>query len=469
MTARSNTSNSNQERQPMNAKRIPENYHLAIPRLIGPTTVAAVFLCLSSSLVGPSCPSARGEDKIAGFSREKLDQISALLKTAVEKKQVAGGSALIARNGQVVFKATVGRQDIEGNLPISDGTIFRIASMSKPITSVGIMILVQDGKLSVTDPLSKFFPEFKEMKVLVPAKDGKSYELVDAKREITIHDLLTHSSGITYRLLNKPFVAQLYADAGVSDGIVETPGRIGDNVRKLAKMPLVCQPGTAWEYGLNTDVLGAVIEAVSGKSLEDFLHERIFEPLKMNDTCFILAKDKRSRLAAIYSSGPDKSLSRFGDKPVTQGTTVISATYPTADGSKYYSGGGGLVSTIGDYFRFCQMMLNRGELDGARVLKPETVDQMTRNQLGDIRIMFPGNDLMGYGFGVLSEKGKETSKDPAAVGSYSWGGAFNTLFWVDPKNELIGVLMLQMFPPDFAVGQEFKRLTYEAMKQSNNN
>jgi CubicO group peptidase (beta-lactamase class C family) len=404
----------------------------------------------------------RGDAKAAGFALEKLERIPAVLKEAVDKKQLAGGSALIARHGKIVYFTSVGMQDIEANVPLTEKTIFRIASMSKPITSVAVMILVDDGKLKVTDPLSKFVPEFKDMKVLVPSADGKTYELVKAEREITIHDLLTHTAGLTYRLINKPFVSQMYAEAGIADGLSETPGTIGDNVRKLAKLPLVCQPGAAFEYGLNTDVLGYVVEVVSGKSLEQFCRERIFDPLKMKDTCFILPKDKHSRLSALYAVGADKKIA-----PVTNGSTAgsmaFSATYPTRADGKYYSGGAGLVSTIGDYFRFCQMLLNRGELDGARILKPETVERMTQNQIGALRIPFPGGDVFGYGFGLVSEQGKESSKDPAGAGTYSWGGAFSTFFWVDPKNELIGILMTQQFPPDFVLGQQFRRLTYEAM------
>jgi CubicO group peptidase (beta-lactamase class C family) len=416
-------------------------------------------LCL---LAGPSPQLARGQDA-AGLPQEKLDAVAALLKKGVEEKKFSGGSALVGHRGKVVYRANAGWQDAEAKVPVADGTIFRIASMSKPITSVAVMALVEDGKLATTDPLSKFVPEFKEMKVLVPDKDGKSYQLVPAAREITIHDLLTHSSGITYRLLNKPFVSKLYEEAGVTDGLSETSGTLADNVKKLAKLPLVCQPGSAWEYGLNTDVLGYVVEVVSGKTLEEFCRERIFGPLKMDDTWFHLPKEKRSRLAALYTAGPDRGLTRVGDKPVTVAGAVFTATYPTNDGGKYYSGGAGLVSTAGDYFRFCQMLLNRGELDGARVLKAETVDRMTRNQLGEVRIGFPGNDLMGYGFGILSEAGKKGQKDPAGVGTYGWGGAFGTYFWVDPKNQLVGVWMTQVFPPDFALGIEFKRLTYQAL------
>ena len=401
-----------------------------------------------------------------GFSSAKLERISAFLNEMVEKKQIAGGMTLIARRGKIVQLAKAGMQDKENNIPISESTIFRIASMSKPITSVAILTLVEDGKVAVTDKLSKFVPEFKDMKVLVPSKDGKSYELVAAKRDITIHDLLTHSSGITYGLINKPFVSKMYAEAGISDGLIETTGTIGDNVRKLANMPLVCQPGEAWEYGLNTDVLGYVVEVASGKSLEDYCRERIFQPRKMKDTCFLLSKEKHARLAALYLVGADKNLAPVGQTPASSGNLNFSATYPLNVDGKYYSGGGGMVSTIGDYFRFCQMLLNNGEWEGARILRAETVKMATQNQLGDIRIPFPGSDIVGYGFGILSEKGKEQTKELAGVGTYGWAGAFSTYFWIDPKNEIVGLLMTQVSPPNFMMSIDFKRQVYEAFTEN---
>jgi CubicO group peptidase (beta-lactamase class C family) len=431
------------------------------PFLVSRRLFVAVLAVLALALLPPA-QLAHGQD--AGFSKEKLDAVAALLQKAVDDKKMAGGSALIGHRGKVVYRVNAGLADVEAKVLVADDTIFRIASMTKPITSVAIMILVDDGKLATTDPLSKFVPEFKDMKVLVPDKDGKSYTTVPATREITVHDLLTHSSGITYRLMNKPHLGKLYADAGISDGLAETPGTVGDTVRKLAKLPLTCQPGSAWEYGLNTDVLGHIVEVVSGKTLEEFFRERIFGPLKMDDTWFILPKEKRSRLAALYAAGMEKTLTRTGEKSTTvPGGPTFSATYPTNDGSKYFSGGGGLSSSAGDYFRFSQMMLNRGELDGARILKAETVERMTRNQLGDIRIPFPGADVMGYGFGVLSDDSKSKQKDPAGVGTYGWGGAFGTFFWIDPKNELVGVFMTQVFPPDFTMATQFKKLAYDAL------
>jgi len=418
------------------------------------------FVFLAGANRGDELP--RGDAKALGFSPEKLERIPALIKEAVEKKQIAGGVALVARRGKVIHLSTAGMQDLESKTPMTDGVIFRIASMSKPITSVAVMQLVEDGKLNLTDTLSKYVPEFKDMKVAVPSQNGKSFELVKAEREITIHDLLTHTSGITYRIMSKPHVGKLYEEAGVCDGLVESSVSLAENVRKIAKLPLVCQPGSAWEYGLNTDVLGHVVEVVSGQPLEDYMRGRIFTPLRMNDTCFNLAKDKHSRLASLYTVQEDKSLRKVGEKAVTTGPFVYSATVPTHSDNKYFSGGAGLVSTAGDYFRFGQMMMNGGELNGARVLKVETVRAMTKNQLGKIRVN-PGNAEMGYGFGVLSEEGKKDQNDPAGVGTFAWGGAYCTYFWVDPKNELVAVVMAQVAPPNFTLGTEIKKAVYAAM------
>jgi CubicO group peptidase (beta-lactamase class C family) len=255
----------------------------------------------------------------------------------------------------------------------------------------------------------------------------------------------------------------MYVDAGVCDGLSEATGTLGDNVRKIAKQPLVCQPGAAWEYGLNTDVLGYVVEVVSGQSLEQFCQQRLFAPLKMNDTTFAVPKPKRARLSALFAPGPDKAVKQVGSGTFSANGLMYSATYPVRDQATYCSGGAGLVSTLDDYFRFAQMMLNRGELEGVRVLKAETVDQMTRNQLGDLRVEFPGLNAFGYGFGIVTETGKSKDNEPSAVGSFSWAGAFGTLFWVDPKNELVGVYMAQTSPGEFLFAQQIKRMTYEAM------
>jgi CubicO group peptidase (beta-lactamase class C family) len=433
-------------------------------RLARPGFAWIAVACLPfAAVAGEGLP--RGDARAGGFSPERLEKVRALLEDAVGRKQVAGGSALVARRGKVVYQAAAGMQDVEAGRPIDGSTIFRIASMTKPVTSVAVMVLHDDGKLRLEDPVAKYLPEFEDMKVLVPSADGKAFELVAAERAITVHNLLTHTSGLSYRFINPPQLGRLYVEAAVSDGLVETPGTIGDNVKRLARLPLLHQPGTAWDYSLSTDVLGRLVEVVSGRTLDAFFRERIFRPLKMDDTHFILPKSKRARLATLYTPGEDNVIHRAGTEPVQAGPLVYSATYPLWDDGTYYSGGAGLCSTIGDYARFLQMLLNRGELDGARVLKAETVDKMTRDQLGGLTFQpGPHGDGFGYGFGVVTERNR--GSDAAGVGAYSWGGFFYTYFWVDPRRELVGILMTQTYPNGhLRLREDVKRLTYEALEE----
>lgn len=430
---------------------------------------AFVWGVLLSAVAGFAQGLPREDPKALGLAPEKLERVGQLFQDAVTAKHIAGGSALIARHGKLAYLATVGQQDAEAGVPLTADTIFRIASMTKPITSVAVMILVDEGALRVSDPVSKYIPEFKGASVLVvntgDNKDAVPYTLVPAEREITIHHLLTHTSGITYGLFARPFVGELYAKAGVSDGLIETPGTIADNVRRLALAPLMHQPGAAWEYGLNTDVLGRVVEVVSGKPLDVFFQERIFTPLKMLDTYFVIPPEKRARLSALYRPGDDKTIRRVGPEPQREGAVVYSATYPTHDGSQYFSGGAGLSSTIGDYARFLQMLLAGGELDGVRLLKPETVALMTSNQIGDLKVTIgPNGDGFGYGFGIVTERPGAPAPGTPSVGSYSWGGIFNTTFWVDPQRKIVAVMMTQLFPSgDLKLREEFQLRTYQAI------
>jgi putative heme-binding domain-containing protein len=395
----------------------------------------------------------------------RWERVNKLVQDHIDRHEISGAVVLIQQRGKVSLFRASGQADVESKIPMSRDTIFRIASMSKPITSVAVMMLVEEGKLRLDDPVAKHLPEFQDMTVLVPAKDAdKGYRLVKAERPITIRHLLTHTSGITYRFFGKPHLGKLYAEAGVSDGLVETAGTIGDNVKRIAKLPLLHQPGTAWEYGLNTDVLGRVVEVASGKTLDEFFRERIFEPLGMHDTGFLVPKEKRSRLAAVYAPTDKKTIRRIGSGKVEIGLLTYSATYPTADDSHYYSGGAGLTSTAHDYARFLQMLLNRGELDGKRLLKPETVDQMTRNQLGDLNASFAiHGGSFGYGFGVVT--GREKPPSAASVGSYSWGGFFYTFFWVDPRRQLIGIILTQLYPNGhLSLHKDFQAAVYEDLK-----
>lgn len=430
-------------------------------QLVRSSAIALFVLVAIGSL--PGREPARDEPDAGRPAAQRWQRVHKLIQEHIDRHQIAGAVALVQQQGKPVYYEAIGKSDAEANTAMTRDAIFRIASMTKPITSVAIMMLVEEGKLRLDDPLAKHLPEFEDMRVLVPTKgsDDKGYRLVKAERPITIRHLLTHTSGIIYRFSGRPHLAKLYADAGVSDGLVETEGTIGENVKRIAKLPLLHQPGTAWEYGLNTDVLGRVVEVASGKSLAAFFRERIFTPLQMNDTGFVVPREKRSRLAALYTPDDRQAIRRAASGRIEVGSLVYSASYPTADNSRYYSGGGGLVSTARDYGRFLQMLLNRGELDGKRLLKPETVDQMTRNQIGDKQIGFTVHgDGFGYGFGVV--KGREKPPSPASVGSYSWGGIFNTFFWVDPRRQLIGILMTQLYPFNhLTLWKDFQSRVYE--------
>jgi CubicO group peptidase (beta-lactamase class C family) len=425
-----------------------------------------VLLCLAFLAL---CRPAIAEEPLkislqkAGLAADKLQRIDALFKDAVEKRQIAGAVVLLSRQGNVGHLRGIGMQDAEAKTPMTPDTIFRIASMTKPVTSVAAMMLVERGDLKLDEPISKYLPEFKEMKVLVPGKANeklKYYTTVPAERAITIHHLLTHTSGITYGFFGKPFLGDLYRDAGVSDGLVQTEGTIGDNVKRLAKLPLLHQPGSGWEYGLNSDVLGRVIEVASGKDLDTFFRDEITRPLKMNDTHFFLPDEKRDRLAALYAPNEDKTIARVGEEPVKAGRLVYSANFHYKGPRTFFSGGAGLVSTASDYARFLQMLLNGGQLDGVRLLKAETVKQITANQIGQLSV---GQGVrFGYGFGILADAGK--AKDVASVGTYNWGGIFNTSFWVDPEKKLIGVMMTQLYPSGhLTLANDFKKRAYECL------
>jgi CubicO group peptidase (beta-lactamase class C family) len=424
---------------------------------LGPWRLAALLVVAVGAARAFADPLPQADPQAAGLSRDGAARITALIDGAAEKKQVAGAVALVMRHGKLGYLKAAGWQDAEAKTPMAPDTLFRIASMTKPITTVAAMMLVEEGKLRLDDPVSKYVPEFRGQKVLAPGK-----EPVPAEREVTIRDLLTHTSGITYRFRGGD-LGGLYAKAGVSDGLSPNEGTIADNVKKIASQPLLFQPGTAWEYGLNTDVLGRVIEVASGKDLDTFFREHVLGPLGLRDTAFFPPKEKLPRLAALYTVNADKSLKRVGDEPVTAGALVYSADYPYKGSKKYYSGGAGLASTAADYGRFLQMLLDGGEYGGKRLLKAETVKEMTRNQIGDRKMWITSHgDGFGYGFGVESGKGK----GPASADTYSWGGIFNTYFFVDPKKEVAAVLMTQLYPSDhLTLRADFQKRVYEALAE----
>jgi CubicO group peptidase (beta-lactamase class C family) len=430
--------------------------------------ISLVILILATGRPAPAgegLPRARPDE--VGLDQLGLDRVSTLFREAVDRKQIAGAVVLVARHGKVAYLEASGKQDAEAGVAMAPGSIFRIASMSKPVTSTAVMMLAEQGRLELSDPISRFLPEFKFMKVATARKTGsvgEDYELVDAYRPITIRDLLMHTSGLSYRMFNRPILGRLYADAGICDGLAPCDHSLAENVRRLARLPLLHQPGTAWEYGLNTDVLGRLVEVVSGKSLDAFLSERILNPLKMVDTHFALPEAKRDRLAALYEPGSDGKIVRSGDGPTVKGPLTYSASLPYRGSDGYCSGGAGLVSTSDDYARFLQMLLNRGALDGVRLLRPETVDAMTRPQTENQPLWIGVHgSRFGYGFGVTTQPDAEGKKD--AVGSFSWGGIYYTDFWVDPEHELIGIMMTQILPSgQLKLRDGFHRLVNEAVR-----
>jgi CubicO group peptidase (beta-lactamase class C family) len=397
-----------------------------------------------------------------GLSSERLERITSAIQRSVEGGRLAGAVALVARHGKIVYFKAIGMADWNAKKPMRTDSISRICSMSKPITSVAVMTLYEEGRFLLSDPISEYIPEFKHMKVLDPPypqdRTSPPGGLVDAKQPITIRHLLTHTSGLTYQWNAR--LGKKYIDAGIGSGLLQQEGTIGDAVKKLATMPLLFQPGDVWEYSLGDDVLGYLVEKVSGIPLDKFLEQRIFTPLGMRDTSFFLPAEKTSRLATAYSYYPGKGLQPILDNQVVkEGEFSYSADYPYRGPRTYFSGGGGLCSTTGDYYRFCQMMLNGGQLDGARVLSRKSVELISQNHVqGKL-------DEFGYGlgFGVTSEPRFLT--ELGSIGAYYWGGFYYTSFVIDPQEDLIVIFMGQLHPTGgLNVDSKTIRLAYQALQ-----
>ncbi|HET9826449.1 MAG TPA: serine hydrolase domain-containing protein, partial [Chitinophagaceae bacterium] len=370
-----------------------------------------------------------------GMSAERLVRIDNLVKEYVDKKWIAGATVLVARNGKIVYYKGIGYDDIDKKTPMKRDAICRIASQTKAITSVAVMMLYEEGKILLTDPVSKYVPEFKSPKVLEKFNAADTtYTTVPAKREITIHDLLTHTSGIDYAQIGSKEANAIYYKAGVVGGIGVDKILLADKMNILGGLPLMHQPGEKWTYGLNSDLLGYVVEVVSGMSLDEFFRKKIFEPLGMKDTYFYLPREKQSRLATLYTEDSTKHIKKDGETYELNG--VIYVNYPNMNGT-YYSGGGGLSSTAYDYGIFMQMLLNGGEYNGKRILSRSTVRMMTSNQIGDIDF---GNQKFGLGFGIATDKSVVNS--PVSPGTFSWGGMFSSSYWIDPKEKIVAQLFL---------------------------
>ena len=392
---------------------------------------------------------AKPED--LGFSGKRLERINAVMQRYVDEKKLAGVITLVARRGTVVHLGECGMADIEASKPMQSDTIFRIYSMTKPITSTAVLMLMEEGRLRLADPVAQYIPGFKDVKVLDNAP-GSGVRQVNADRPITIRDLMTHTAGLSYGF-DDVYIDELYRKHIWGPMEANPDLTLADWMGELTKLPLAYQPGTRFRYSVATDVLGYLVQVISGMPFDAFLKQRIFEPLGMIDTDFWVPPDKVERFAANYGPDPEAGL-KVIDPPATSHYTRP---------SKAPSGGGGLVSTTGDYLRFAQMLLNKGELDGVRLLGRKTVELMTANHLPDGVYCFDDpSSGFGLGVSVLLNLGK--SQTLGSAGNFGWGGAANTNFWVDPQEELLGILMLQFMPSDtFPVVADFRNLTYQAL------
>ena len=402
--------------------------------MIGANRIAlGAVLALAVSFVAGavpagSLPSASPEE--VGLSSERLARVAQLLERDVAAGVIPGAVVLVARNGRTAWHEAFGYRDRTTGAPMKRDSIFRIYSMTKPVFSVAAMTLAEEGALLLSEPISRHLPEFADMTVGVPRSDGRGYDAVPAERAITLQDLLRHSSGLTYAFIGAGPVKDAYKAAGLASFSLDMT--VAEYSRRLARLPLMRQPGTVWDYGRSTDVLGALMESATGRPLDEFLRRRVFEPAGMTDTGFYV---------------PEEDLGRVAEPQADPATGVVDDLIDITRPPKMLSGGHGLVSTAADYARFCQMLLNGGSLDGERVLGRKTVEYMTADHLGDgidksgaFYLPGPGYGF-GLGFGVRLAAGE--SAWPGSVGEFFWGGYAGTYFWVDPAERLVVVYMMQ--------------------------
>lgn len=388
-----------------------------------------------------------------GMSPERLAYLTETFQAYIDENRLPGASILVARKGKIAYFETFGKNNIENNVPMTEGSIFRIASQTKAIASVGVMILQERGKLLITDQVGKFMPAFQETKVAVRKDDG-GYDIIDAERPITIRDLLTHTSGVSY---GSGISADLWEKAGIQGWyFADREEPIQATINRMGDLPFEAQPGEKFEYGYNTDILGALIEVVSGEPLDVFLKKNILDPLGMNDTHFYLPEAKRNRLAVVYSP------SENGLEPAPNpGGMVGQGAY--VDGPRRsFSGGAGLLSTSMDYAKFLQMMLNKGVFNGNRILSRKSVELMTVNHLGNAQFPWTGGTGFGLGFSVVEDLGDRASL--GSVGEYGWGGAYHSSYWVDPQEEMVVVYFTQLIPSgDIDDHGKLRALIYQAI------
>lgn len=401
------------------------------------------------------CPLEAVEEKPenVGLSSKRLKNIDQIIDKHIEERKIAGAVVLVARKGKIAYLRASGKADVDR--PMKEDTIFRIVSMTKPLTSVCIMKLYEEGKLLLSDPVSKYIPEFKNQKVMVEVESdsGFKYKLVPVKREVTIRDLLSHTSGLLYLFTANYYfddkrqeLIKLYKEADITDGYCRPDEEIGDMVKRLARLPLYYQPGESWDYSLGSDTLGYLVEVVSGMKFDEYMQKNIFDPLKMKDSHFYIPDNKRDRLSKVWLSDWKGSLKLAGDKPLVNNHLALCPTDAESKG-KYLAGGASVLSTAYDYFRFAQMLLNGGELDGVRILSRKTVELMTAtNHIGDSEAIFLHSEGWKFGLGFAIQQDRSHDVDSGSVGTFEWAGIYSTRFSIDPTEEKITIFMSQTSP-----------------------
>lgn len=419
-----------------------------------------VFLCAGSlvaqSVLTPSSPES------VGMNSARLQRIDGMVQKYLDSQWIAGATAIVVRNGKIVYHKAFGVRNLDTKSPVQKDDIFRIASQTKAITSTAIMMLMEEGKCLPDDPVAKYIPAFSNMQVIDSFRmKDTTYTTVRAKRMITIRDLLTHTSGIGYAQIGSPQAKAMYAKAGVYSQIGMPMLSLKEQVMKIAALPLEHQPGERFTYGLNTDVLGYLVEVLSGESLANFMHTRIFDPLGMKDTWFYLPPERKPRLVALHTENQAKKAVVMRKSP--EGNMEnLQLDYPLAIG-KLYSGGAGLSSTAYDYAIFMQMMLNGGIYNGRRILSKNSVDMMTQNQIGSVdRGPY---EKFGLGFGIITEAG--SGKLGQSPGTFNWGGAFSSTYWIDPTEKIVAQFFLNQYPNSHGdIHDKFKVLVYSAIENT---
>jgi CubicO group peptidase (beta-lactamase class C family) len=396
-----------------------------------------------------------------GFDAQRLAKLDAYMAKAVADGRVAGMSTLLARHGQVVTEKMYGVKSLATGSPMTKDTIFRIYSMSKPITGVAMMMLFEDGRWQLDDPITKFVPEFKALKVMTGADENGRRSIQDMQRPPTMRELMSHTAGFGYGLADQHPVDKMYREKGVLGA-----NGLADMIKRTAEIPLMFQPGTRWSYSSAVDIQGYIVEKLSGQKFGEFLQQRIFTPLRMTDTAFYVPKEKASRLAAVYAGNPKTG-------KIEEVKDLFGAQMPTyLEPPSMESGGGGLVGTLGDYARFAQMIANKGELDGVRLLAPATVELMGTNVIPkSVLVSSNGNgvarfnEAVGFGLDFMVVNDPRAAGTLEGKGSMSWGGAAGTWFWVDPTNDLIFVGMIQRMGDTGgdSLGTVARTLTYQAL------